>query len=35
MANFAWFTGCFLGGAFFLVLARREQVRTPATLVTG
>jgi NCS1 family nucleobase:cation symporter-1 len=35
MANFAWFTGCFLGGLFFLVLARREQVRVPAPLVVG
>jgi NCS1 family nucleobase:cation symporter-1 len=35
MANFAWFTGCFLGGLFFLVLARREQVRAPAPLVAG
>jgi NCS1 family nucleobase:cation symporter-1 len=31
MANFAWFTGCFLGGALFFVLAKREQVqRSPA-----
>jgi len=35
MANFAWFTGCFLGGLFFLVLARREQVRVPAPMVAG
>jgi NCS1 family nucleobase:cation symporter-1 len=27
MANFAWFTGCFLGGAVYLVLARRELAR--------
>ena len=32
MANFAWFTGCFLGGLFFLLLARREQVRVRAPL---
>jgi NCS1 family nucleobase:cation symporter-1 len=35
MANFAWFTGCFLGGLFFLVLARREQVRAPVSMVAG
>ena len=35
MANFAWFTGCFLGGLFFLVLARREQLRMPVSLVAG
>lgn len=35
MANFAWFTGCFLGGLFLLVLARREQIHVPAPLVVG
>ncbi|WP_311969801.1 NCS1 family nucleobase:cation symporter-1 [Pseudomonas baltica] len=32
VANFAWFTGCFLGGAFYWVLARREvkPVAAPA-----
>ena len=31
IVNFAWFTGCFLGGAFYLLLARREvQVAAPA-----
>jgi NCS1 family nucleobase:cation symporter-1 len=25
MANFAWFTGCFLGGALFFMFARRSQ----------
>ena len=35
MANFAWFTGCFLGGLFFLVLARREQVRAPVPMIAG
>ncbi len=24
MANFAWFTGCFLGGVLYFALARRE-----------
>jgi NCS1 family nucleobase:cation symporter-1 len=31
IANFAWFTGCFLGGAFYLLLARRDvQMAAPA-----
>ena len=35
MANFAWFTGCFLGGALFFVLAKREQVQRSLPLVTA
>lgn len=26
MANFAWFTGCLLGGALYFALARRESI---------
>jgi NCS1 family nucleobase:cation symporter-1 len=26
MANFAWFTGCFLGGVLYFALARRQSV---------
>jgi NCS1 family nucleobase:cation symporter-1 len=32
MANFAWFTGCFLGGVLYLALARREQAQQSAAL---
>jgi NCS1 family nucleobase:cation symporter-1 len=32
MANFAWFTGCFLGGALFYVLARRTQAHEGVAL---
>jgi NCS1 family nucleobase:cation symporter-1 len=36
MANFAWFTGCFLGGALYLVLAWREQTQqTSAVAAAG
>jgi len=35
MANFAWFTGCFLGGVLFFMLARREQAQRPVALATA
>ncbi len=31
IANFAWFTGCFLGGLFFHVLSRRSASPLPAS----
>lgn len=31
IANFAWFTGCFLGGLFFHVLSRRSANPLPAS----
>lgn len=31
IANFAWFTGCFLGGLFFHVLSRRSAGPLPAS----
>ncbi|WP_145003254.1 NCS1 family nucleobase:cation symporter-1 [Pseudomonas oryzihabitans] len=31
IANFAWFTGCFLGGLFFHVLSRRSTGPLPAS----
>jgi NCS1 family nucleobase:cation symporter-1 len=33
MANFAWFTGCFLGGVLYFALAKREQAQQSAALV--
>jgi NCS1 family nucleobase:cation symporter-1 len=33
MANFAWFTGCFLGSALYFVLAKREQAQQSAALI--
>jgi NCS1 family nucleobase:cation symporter-1 len=32
MANFAWFTGCFLGGGLFFLFARRRQAHERAVL---
>jgi NCS1 family nucleobase:cation symporter-1 len=35
MANFAWFTGCFLGGGLFYLFARRRQAHECAALTSA
>ena len=35
MANFAWFTGCFLGGVIYAVLAWREQTSPASAVATA